>query len=194
MLPKFRGMGKEKVTLFYLLTHTSGIRSLVPDLPPVAIANIETMTSFAAAHPLESVHGERVNYSILVAHSVIGALCLCVDGDKRTYGQMLEREIFSPLEMNDTSLGLRSDLRDRYCPIRAAWKGGGAITPELLEGSNVILKLPGSEMPRGGCVTTIGDLHRFSQMLCQGGELDSARILSPAMITYTTRNHTGALR
>jgi CubicO group peptidase (beta-lactamase class C family) len=59
---------------------------------------------------------------------------------------------------------------------------------------NVMLKLPNSEMPAGGCVTTIEDLHRFAQMLYRGGELDGARILSPAMIKYVTQNHTGTLR
>jgi CubicO group peptidase (beta-lactamase class C family) len=194
LLPQFRSMGKEKVTLFHLLTHTSGICSLIPNLPPDALTNIETMTSFAAAHPLENAPGERVNYSILVAHSVIAALCLSVDGGKRTYTEMLEQEIFAPLKMRDTSLGLRSDLRERFCPVRVAWKGGGALSSDLLEGMNVMLKLPNSEMPAGGCVTTIEDLHRFAQMLYRGGELDGARILSPAMIKYVTQNHTGTLR
>jgi len=194
LLPQFRGMGKEKVNLFHLLTHTSGICSLIPNLSPEVLTNIEAITSYAAAHPLESAPGERVNYSIMVAHSVIASLCLRADGGKRTFSQMLEQEIFSPLKMRDTGLGLRPDLRERFCPVKAVWKGGGALPPEAVEGMNVMLQIPDSELPAGGCVTTIGDLHRFAEMLRGGGELDGARILSPSTIKYAAQNHTGTLR
>jgi CubicO group peptidase (beta-lactamase class C family) len=59
---------------------------------------------------------------------------------------------------------------------------------------NLLLQVPGVELPGGGCVTTIADLHRFAEMLRRGGELDGVRILSPAMIDYATRNYTGELR
>ena len=45
--------------------------------------------------------------------------------------------------------------------------------------------------PAGGFVTTAHDLHRFAEMLRRGGELDGARVLSPATIDYCARNHTG---
>jgi CubicO group peptidase (beta-lactamase class C family) len=38
------------------------------------------------------------------------------------------------------------------------------------------------------------DVFRFAEMLRNGGELDGARILSPAMIQYASRNLTGDLR
>ncbi len=59
---------------------------------------------------------------------------------------------------------------------------------------NDLLQIPGGELPAGGEVTSIGDLHRFAEMLRAGGELDGARILSPAMIDYASRNKTGELR
>jgi CubicO group peptidase (beta-lactamase class C family) len=45
--------------------------------------------------------------------------------------------------------------------------------------------------PSGG---SIDDLHRFAEMLRRGGELDGARVLSPAMIEFCARNHTGEMR
>jgi CubicO group peptidase (beta-lactamase class C family) len=193
-LPAFRAMGHEKVNLTHLLTHTSGICSAIPNLPPEVVGNIEQLTAYAASRPLESQPGERVNYSILVGHSVIAALCLAADGRGRTYSQMLEDELFAPLKMRDSSLGLRKDLDPRFCPVKAAWSGTGVIPPEAVEGMNHFLRIPGGEIPGGGCVTTIGDLHRFTEMLRRGGELDGARILSPATIDYAARNHTGELR
>jgi CubicO group peptidase (beta-lactamase class C family) len=193
-LPEFRAMGHEKVNLSHLLTHTSGICSAIPNLPPEVICNIEQLTAYAASRQLESQPGERVNYSILVGHSVIAALCLRADGRGRTYSQMLEQEVFAPLKMRDSSLGLRKDLDQRFCPVKAAWSGSGVIPPEAVEGMNHFLRMPGAEVPGGGCVTSIGDLHRFAEMLRRGGELDGARILSPAMIDYASRNQTGELR
>lgn len=194
LLPEFRVLGKEKVNLFHLLTHTSGVLSQVPTVAPEVLTNIERLAGFAAALPLESQPGERVNYSIIVAHSVIGALCVRADGGRRTFTQMLEQEIFEPLRMRNTSVGVRKDLLERLCPIRAAWSGTGVLAPEAVEGMNLLLQVPGVELPGGGCVTTIADLHRFAEMLRRGGELDGARILSPAMIDYATRNYTGELR
>jgi CubicO group peptidase (beta-lactamase class C family) len=193
-LPAFRAMGHEKVNLAHLLTHTSGICSAIPNLPPEVVGNIEQLIAYAASCPLESQPGERVNYSILVGHSVIAALCLAADGRGRSYAQMLEQEILAPLKMRDTSLGLRKDLDARFCPVKAAWSGTGVIPPEAVEGMNNFLRMPGAEIPGGGCVTSIGDLHRFAEMLRRGGELDGARILSPSMIDYAARNHTGELR
>lgn len=194
LFPEFRALGKEKVNLFHLLTHTSGVISQIPVVPPDVLTNIERLAGFAATLPLESQPGERVNYSIIVAHSVIGALCVRADGGRRTFSQMLEQEIFEPLRMRNTSMGVRKDLLERLCPVRAAWSGTGVLGPEAVEGMNLLLQVPGCELPGGGCVTTIQDLHRFAEMLRRGGELDGARILSPAMIDYATRNYTGDLR
>jgi CubicO group peptidase (beta-lactamase class C family) len=56
------------------------------------------------------------------------------------------------------------------------------------------MRMPGAEIPGGGAVSTMEDLFRFVEMLRNGGELDGARVLSPAMIEYASRNQTGDLR
>ena len=195
LIPEFGTLGKETVNLFHLLTHTSGVMSAIPAVPPDVLTNIEKSLAYACALPLESLPGERVNYSILLAHHVIAALCLRADGRGRSFAQMLDEEIFQPLDMRDTALGPRQDLLSRLCPVRAAYSGIPAlIQPDALEGVGELLAMPGCEIPGGGCLTTIQDLHRFAEMLRRGGELDGARILSPAMIEFSTQNHTGELR
>ena len=44
-----------------------------------------------------------------------------------------------------------------------------------------------------GLVSTAGDYARFLQMLLNGGELDGARILSPATVSLMTRDQVGTL-
>ena len=195
LIPEFRALGKEKVNLYHLLTHTSGVMSAIPPVAPEILTNIDKLVEYACGLQLESLPGERVNYSILLGHSLIAAVCLRAAGRGRTYAEMLEEEIFRPLGMRDTSLGLRKDLVERVCPVRAAYQDIPALLPAAaIEGVGALLAMPGCEIPGGGCVTTIADLHRFAEALRRGGELDGSRILSPAMLAFCSRNHTGTLR
>lgn len=195
LIPAFGAMGKEKVNLFHLLTHTSGVLSAIPPVPPQVLMNIEELVAYACSLPLESQPGERVNYSILLGHSIIAALCLRADGRGRSYAQMLKEDVFAPLGMRDTSLGPRDDLLARLCPVKVSYKDIPALLPpEAVEGIGALLAAPGSEVPGGGCMTSIDDVYRFAEMLRRGGELDGVRLLSRAMLDYCTRNHTGDLR
>jgi CubicO group peptidase (beta-lactamase class C family) len=193
VIPEFAKLGKQRVTLFQLLTHTSGVQSAIPALPPDVLTNVEKLSAYACGSALESLPGARVNYSILVAHSVLAAMCLRVDGGGRSFARMLDEELFRPLGMRDTSLGARADLVPRWCPVRAAYKEPGLFAPEALEGMPALIQIPGSEVPAGGYLTTARDMHRFAEMLRRGGELDGARVLAPATIDYCARNHTGEL-
>lgn len=195
LIPAFATLGKEKVNLYHLLTHTSGIMSAIPPVAPEVLMNIERVVEYACALPLESQPGERVNYSILLGHSIIAALCLRAAGNGRSYAQMLQEELFEPLGMKDTSLGARPDLAPRLCPVRVSYADLPALLPPAaVEGLGALLSMPGGELPGGGCVSTVQDVLRFAEMLRRGGELDGARILSPAMLDFCTRNHTGNLR
>jgi len=193
VLPGFGALGKERVTLFQLLTHTSGVTSAIPVVPPDVLMDVEKMAAWACRQALESAPGERVNYSISVAHAVLAAICVRADGGGRSFARMLEEELFRPLGMRDTSLGPRADLLARLCPVRARYKEPGLFVPEALEGIGVLVQTPGCEIPAGGFLSTPNDLHRFAEMLRRGGELDGARVLAPATIAYCARNHTGEL-
>ncbi|MEQ8496358.1 MAG: serine hydrolase domain-containing protein, partial [Gammaproteobacteria bacterium] len=195
LIPGFGTLGKDKVNLYHLLTHTSGIMSAIPPVPPEVLSNIDRVVEYACGLPLESQPGERVNYSILLGHSIIAALCLRADGRGRSYAQMLEEDLFAPLGMHSTSLGLRADLEGRMCPVKVSYENIPALLPpEAVEGLGALLAQPGCEIPGGGCVTSVQDVHRFAEMLRRGGELDGVRVLSPAMLDFCTRNHTGELR
>ncbi len=195
LIPEFATLGKEKVNLFHLLTHTSGVLSAIPPVRPEVLMNIDELVAFACGLPLESQPGERVNYSILLGHSIIAALCLRAAGRGRSYAQMLKEEVFDPIGMKDTSLGPRADLMKRLCPVKVSYTDLPALLPPAaVEGIGALLATPGCEVPGGGCMTTVQDVHRFAEMLRRGGELDGSRLLSPAMLDFCTRNHTGTLR
>ena len=185
VIPEFGTLGKEKVNLYHLLTHTSGIASSMPAVPVEVLINNEALVQYASGLKLESQPGERVNYSIILGHSIIAGMCQRVDGRGRRFADMLREDLFEPLGMRDTSLGPRDDLIKRLCPVRVAYENIPALLPkEVVEGVGALLATPGCEIPAGGCITTIDDLHRFAEMLRRGGEMDGVRVLSPAMIAF----------
>ena len=191
LIPEFAGRGKDRMTLFHLLTHTSGIVSRVPELAPDELASVERLVAWACTTGPESVPGERVTYSIAVAHAVMAEMVRRAEGSRRSFARILEEDLFRPLGMKDTSLGPRDDLSPRLCPVVARFTEPGLFGPQEISGIGLLITLPGAEIPAGGYLTTIDDLARFAEMLRRGGELDGHRILSPAMIDLATRNHTG---
>jgi len=117
-----------------------------------------------------------------------------VDGGQRSFARMIREDLFEPLGMRDTSLGPRADLVARLCPVVACYEEPGMFYPEEVAGVGQVVLMEGAEIPAGGYLTTLNDLHRFAQMLANGGELNGVRLLSPRTLDYCTRNHTGELR
>ncbi len=194
VIPEFSSRGLREITLFQLMTHTSGLLSAIPAAPLEVLTNVTKLTAWVAAQRPESLPGERVNYSIIVAHAVIAEMLRRVDGGQRSFGRIITEDLFQPLGMANTSLGPRADLLARLCPVVACYEEAGMFTPEDVIGVGHVVTMEGAEVPAGGYLTTIDDLHRFVQMLARGGELDGVRILSPRTLEYCARNHTGELR
>jgi CubicO group peptidase (beta-lactamase class C family) len=115
-----------------------------------------------------------------------------VDPAARSYRQIAVEDLFKPLGMKDTWLGVRPDLRARkivphFLPTRAPMQHLGHSNL----GENGAFEEEDAEMPWVGAVSTMDDLFRFTEMLRRGGELDGARIVSRAFLDRATENHTG---
>jgi CubicO group peptidase (beta-lactamase class C family) len=193
VIPEFGTVGKERITLAQLLTHTSGVATMLPPMAPSDLGNLEAFVAAICRSPAETRPGDRVHYSILAAHSVMAEMVRRVDGGTRSFREIIQDDLFAPLGMKNTSLGLRADLAERMCPVVARYEDTGLFDPKAAEAFPLMVGEKG-ELPAGGFVSTADDLHRFSEMLRRGGELDGQRILSPAMIELATRNHTGTRR
>ena len=64
--------------------------------------------------------------------------------------------------------------------------------PEELEGLGALMT-ENFEVPAGAALTTATDYYRFAEACRRGGELDGARILSPAILRRATTIATGEL-
>ena len=193
VIPEFACRGKENITLFHLLTHTSGLMLKLPPLPdPMQIGNLDAVVAAACRSMVEFVPGERVYYSGMLGVAVMAEMIRRVEGSTRALRDILAQDLFQPLGMKDTALGMRPDLAPRVCPIIARDRRAGVSEAEEYEMLAMLIG-PDAEIPALGCVTTAADLNRFANTLRNNGVLDGVRILSPAMIDLATRNHTGQM-
>lgn len=192
VIPEFADNGKRAISLYHLLTHTSGITPFPPPLPPEDAFDVQKVVAALCRTAPETLPGSSVRYSVLSAHAVMAEMVRRVDGGTRPFRQILKDEVFAPLGMHDTALGVPDALRERLCPVVVRDRTPGLLDPELLEGLGSSLG-PESELPAGGFVTTLGDFARFAEMLRGGGELDGHRLLSPATLDLASRNHTGRM-
>jgi CubicO group peptidase (beta-lactamase class C family) len=163
----------DKVTIFYLLTHTSGIPSFTgfPDYPK---RQLETMTpqqlvDWFRDKPLEFEPGTKWNYSNS-GYVLLGYLIEKISG--QSYAEFVQQNIFTPLGMKDSGYDSNSAIIER----RAAGYSPGKNGPPENAGF-VNMSVP---LSAGGLYSTTEDLLRWEQGLFGG------KLLSPASLAKMT--------
>jgi CubicO group peptidase (beta-lactamase class C family) len=193
VIPEFGCKGKHRVTIAQLMSHTAGMSAGLPPVAMELLGNQEAMVAAICQMGIEAVPGERVSYSPIVAHSILAEVVRRVDGGKRRFRDILADDVFKPLGMKDTALGLRKDLAPRRVSVVVRDRSEGMFPPEMLEAFETIITEE-SEIPAAGAFSTTSDLFLFAEALRVDGEPEGARILSPAIIRMATTNHTGTRR
>jgi len=162
----------DKVTIFHLLTHTSGIPSFTsfPDLPK---RQLEAMTpqqlvDWFRDKPLEFEPGTKWNYSNS-GYVLLGYLIEKISG--QSYADFVQQNIFTPLGMKDSGYDSNSAIIER----RAAGYAPGKNGPENAGFVNMTVPLSA-----GGLYSTTEDLLRWEQGLFGG------KLLSPASLAKMT--------
>jgi CubicO group peptidase (beta-lactamase class C family) len=133
----------------------------------------------------------RVDYAPMAHHALMGEMVRRTDPKGRAYRDIAREELFEPLGMKDTAIGRRADLKDRH--VLPDFRGNAPMEhrSSSIEGPQGAWEDERGEMPWVGAVSTTPDLFRFADMLRRKGELDGARIVSPAIVELATRNWTG---
>lgn len=193
IIPEFAGGLRGDLTLYHLLTHSTGIPAIYVPKPGMYIDRLdEVIAAICEVAQAEDYPGAKVNYSPMVAHALMGEMLRRTDPAGRSYRQIVHEDLFAPLGMTSSAIGVRADLRSRklipdFLPTRAPMQHLGHSD----FGENGAFEEEEAEMPWVGAVSAVDDLHRFAEMLRRGGELDGARMISPAMLERATQNHTG---
>jgi CubicO group peptidase (beta-lactamase class C family) len=191
VIPEFAGGEREKLTVYNLLTHRTGLPFVFTPKEGMYLDNLDDIIA-AICENVQSMEpaGENVTYSPMAAHALLGEMVRRTDPKKRRYRELVEQEILGPLKMKDSAVGLRKDLRERkIVPDFRSYEMTHLGSSDY--GPNGAFEEEHAEMPWVGLVSTSYDMWRFAEMLRRGGELDGARILSPRIIDVVTRNQTG---
>lgn len=176
------------ITLRNLLTHTSGF---VYDTWNNNMARFARETGMPAARtgklaalnaPLGFDPGERWEYGIGIDWA--GRLAEAVTGGLNLE-QYMQRHIFAPLGMRDTSFDPRPEWASRTVTVHARQPNGSLVPTESAPPPANREFYPGG----GGLLSTAPDYITFLRALLAGG----GGVLKPETVTLMAQNHIGAL-
>jgi CubicO group peptidase (beta-lactamase class C family) len=158
-----------KVTLYHLLTHTSGIPDFsdFPDYATLKLSPIDPARALERLRdlPLGFTPGEKYSYNN-TGYVVLGYVVERVSG--QSYETFLRENILKPLKMNDSGYDSNSAVVPRRASGYAPGPGG------LTNAPYIDMHVP---LGSGGLYSTTEDLLRWTQGLF-GGKVLSAASLS----------------
>ncbi|MCV9885854.1 serine hydrolase domain-containing protein [Metabacillus halosaccharovorans] len=191
---------EREVTLHDLLSMTSGLvyggddqvgqgtaavfeeidRKLLGDSP---LSTIEAMNKLGKV-PLAFQPGSSWQYG--TSSDVLGAVIEVVSRQK--FGEFLRKELFDPLQMNDTGFWLPEEKRSRLVKAYTNSEEGGL---ELYTGNHLGIihhmdRNPAFESGGAGLVSTVDDYAKFAKMLMNQGTLEEAQLLRPKTVSFLT--------
>jgi CubicO group peptidase (beta-lactamase class C family) len=182
------------ITIIDLLTHTSGLGSggiTGPDLQKLLQARTptETLADFIprlGALALDFQPGTEWRYSGLAGFDTLGRIVEIVSGT--TLDQFLRKRLFEPLGMDNTWFNVPEKELPRIATIYNR-------TPSGLQKPAAPFRIgsPVYFSGAGGLTSAAPDYLQFAQMLCDGGQLNGKRILSPWTVDLMLSNNVGEL-
>jgi len=201
--PEFAANGKEKITVFHLLTHQAGIPQVADSVTLDNVTDWGAMVRGIESLSPEWEPGTASGYHALNFGWLVGEVVRRVDG--RSVGAFLHEEICEPLAIGKLFLGAPASEEPniaQLCSPATAAEQESALRQFLqtdslaaramgvgMQGGNrtlqdVLNSRAGhaAEIPAVSAVLSGHDLARFYACLANYGELDGVRILSEATV------------
>lgn len=185
-IPEFSAGGKESITLRHLLTHTGGFRGVANNTSTLAWGQVIDQICRARIEP-HWTPGQKAGYHIASSWFVLGEIIRRVDG--RPVDQYLREEIFFPLGVTDSWMGIPAEAHTTYGDrIAMAYNTADPAhpnpNPSTASAHAASLVRPGANA-RG----PLHDLARFYQMLLSGGTFAGTQILTAQTVEAITARH-----
>src|ERR1043166_8369293 len=191
-LPEFAGLktpsGKPaNLTLSQILTHTSGLGEADATAARPAKTLADLVPLWLAA-PMQFEPGEKWKYT----QSGINAAARIVEGvSGMTFDAFLQKRLFDPLGMTNTTFYPTAGQRARLATAYAKNKDTGALEPVPPRADFGSRDRP--PQGNGGLYSTAPDYAPTCQMLLNGGALEGRRYLSAAALKFLSTPQTGHL-
>ena len=183
-IPEFGVRGKQAITIRHLLTHTGGIRMVDVGWPRASWEEIIAKICQGRLEP-RWVPGKTAGYHLAASWFILGELVRRVGG--KPFAGYVRQEIFEPLGMRDSWIGMPSGTFQQY---------GRRLGPVFDTQTDPLTPLDWhSEMRVTRCSPGANgwgparELGRFYEMLLEGGTLQDNRILRPQTVAALTARH-----
>jgi CubicO group peptidase (beta-lactamase class C family) len=185
-LPAFAAHGKDGITLRHLLTHTGGIRMLDTGWPRLPWDEIVARICAMRPEP-RWVPGQKAGYHQASSWFILGEVIQRLA--RRPFSAYVREEIFAPLGMADSWIGMPPDRYVAYRDagrIGAMWntEGGGASDHGWDTEERCVSPSPG-----GNGYGPLRELARFYEMLLGRGSWQGRRVLLPQTVEAFTSPH-----
>ena len=179
------------LTLKHLLTHSSGM----PEATPAELKAARKLADLTAAYlkkPMQFEPGAKWQYC-QSGINTLGRIVEVVSG--MPFEQFLDRRLFKPLKMKDTTFYLRAKQAPRLAtPAKREEDGRLSTAPIAFLQGKAATDTDRFPAPNGGLFSTAPDYARFARMILNGGTLDGKRYLKPETVKQMTTVQSGDLK
>jgi CubicO group peptidase (beta-lactamase class C family) len=184
ILPELKNPTHDKIQIFHLLTHTSGLSA-----DPAAMAEPyprefwgqdltpSNWIPFVLQGPLQAPVGAEWNYCSR-GFMLLGEIIARVS--QMPYDQYMVKHILEPLGMTHSYFLVPPDMEDQVC-IVTAWDKEQLVLPRRGPVSS-------SWAAAGGLYSTPCDLWKWGQMILNKGHFQGKRLLGRKIVEAMTRN------
>lgn len=189
-IPAFASHGKERITIRHLWTHTCGLHKAEQALFPVRYDNSfeDNIALICESEPTPGwLPGRRAGYQTSVMALLLAEIVRRHDG--RPFPRYVREELFEPLGMADSWLGMPAEkvaaygnrLGQTFDTSGATPKPGSWAPDSPAELSHV--------MPGGNGRGPMREFARLLELLLSNGAHDGAQLLSPQTVEALTARH-----
>ncbi len=184
-VPEFARNAKGNITVLQVITHQAGYPSAV--VGPDAWADHKRLREVVCDFPLEWSPGSKVHYHGQTAHWTLGVLIEALTG--KDFRDVIRETVAEKLGLgNELFVGLPDSEFGRAADMHEPLSNGGGSRP-LVDNNTVAWRKSGG--PGSAGYATARAMAALYQMMLNGGELAGRRVVSPRLLQYAIRNHTG---
>ncbi|WP_296335284.1 serine hydrolase domain-containing protein [Reyranella sp.] len=184
-VPEFAKNAKGNITVLQVITHQAGYPNAV--VGPDAWADHKRLREVVCDFPLEWSPGSKVHYHGQSAHWTLGVLIEALTG--KDFRDVIRETVCDKLGLGrELYVGLPESEFGRAADMHEPLPAGGGSRP-LADNNSAAWRKSGA--PGAGGYATARAMVALYQMMLNGGELAGRRIVSPRLLQYAIRNHTG---
>lgn len=184
-VPEFAKFAKGNITVLQTITHQAGFPNAV--VGKDAWADHKRLREVVCNFPLEFTPGSKVHYHGLTAHWTLGVLIEAVTG--KDFRDVIRETVTEPLGLShELFVGLPEAAFGRAADMHEPRPAGDGFQPSV-DANTPDWRKAGA--PGGAGYGTARAMAALYQMMLNGGELNGTRLVSPRLIQYAIRNHTG---